>query len=159
LGVAAQVHPARPVVDRDRVVVTNGEDLGVAVAVGASADLLGVAAQADPAGPVVDPDVIVAADFVDGVLHRRADLLGVATQADPAGPGAAGPVVPDGVVAADFVDHRVAGGVEAGADLLGVAAEAGEAAAVDADLDAVVLIDGIERGVRHAVVGPTDRTG
>ena len=79
----------------------------------------------------------------------------IAAQADPA----RRLVEPDGVVCADREDLRLVEDVEAGADLLGVAAEVGEAAAVDADLDLVGFVDGIERVVRHAAGRPGDCTG
>src|ERR1700761_6761019 len=50
-------------------------------------------------------------------------------------------------------------GVEAGADLLGVATEVGEGPAVNAHLDVVVRADCIERCMRHVAERPTDCTG
>src|SRR5271165_1539176 len=143
LGVAAQADPGvGPVLDPDSVVDADGEHLGVAAGVGAGADLLGVAPQADPGPPIVDPDGVIEADGIDSVLDGRADLFGVAAPADPR----AGPVLdPDGVVGTDSIDLWAAGGVEAGADLLGIAPQIGEAAAREADFNGVIRGDGVDR--------------
>src|SRR5271166_84836 len=143
LGVAAQADPGvGPVLDPDSVVDADGEHLGVAAGVGAGADLLGVAPQADPGPPIVDPDGVIEADGIDSVLDGRADLFGVAAPADPR----AGPVLdPDGVVGTDSIDLWAAGGVEAGADLLGIAPQISEAAAREADFNGVIRGDGVDR--------------
>src|SRR5271166_5047885 len=143
LGVAAQADPGvGPILDPDSVVDADGEHLGVAAGVGAGADLLGVAPQADPGPPIVDPDGVIEADGIDSVLDGRADLFGVAAPADPR----AGPVLdPDGVVGTDSIDLWAAGGVEAGADLLGIAPQISEAAAREADFNGVIRGDGVDR--------------
>src|SRR5262249_46251979 len=133
------------VVDPERVVGADGEDLRLARGVEAGADLLDVAAQGDEPDASVHLDVVVFADDVDRVVHRGADLLRVAPQGDVDGAGAADDE--HGVVGAGAEDLRVARGVGAGADLLRVAAhaahgeEAGAGAAVD--VDPIIFADDI----------------
>ena len=117
---------------------------------------LAVAAQVDPAAPGVDPHGVVAADGVDRVVHRRADRRHVAAQVDP--PPSGEMIDPHGVVAADGEDLGVAGRVEAGADLLDVAAQRDESGGILVHVDRAVGPDGEDRVLRRAS-GDADTDG
>src|SRR5262249_55925090 len=112
----------------------------------ASALELDIAAEGDEAGPVEVARMIRAdgEDHIPGqadIQLRGVDLPDIAAQAGIAGAA----VDVQGIISPDGEDLGVAGGVQPGADLLGVAAQASEGAhGPGVDVDGVVQADGID---------------
>src|SRR5262249_50783071 len=83
------------------------------------------------------------------------DLLDVAAQRGPA--GLAEVVDVQGVVGPDGEDLRAAGGIEPGADLLGISPQRDPAGVIPIDVDAVVAADAEDRPMLQAAARPADR--